>query len=93
MIIGRYSRFRKLIEMISNGQRATSYFSLREWDFKNRRIQDLWTRLTPDDKIIFPFNMKTLDWHEFILRMIRGVRKFLLNENENTLEKARRRQF
>lgn len=76
---------------IGNAVRALGYFTTREWTFENRRVQDLWKRLTPEDRIIFPFDIRNVDWDYHSVRMVKGIRKYLVDESDENLEEARRR--
>jgi len=63
-------------------------FLLREWKFENSNIQDLWLRLSEDDRRTFPFSFKEFDWNLYIKNCVYGIRKYILRENISNLNEA-----
>ncbi|KAK9500161.1 hypothetical protein O3M35_001474 [Rhynocoris fuscipes] len=51
-----------------------SYFAFRSWEFTNDSVRSLWTRLSPEDKKQFNFDISSLDWDKFFYNYIRGLR-------------------
>ncbi|XP_046737951.1 fatty acyl-CoA reductase wat-like [Diprion similis] len=90
-LLGKQSQLYKVISKIGIHSRIYSYFSIREWDFENREIQQLWKQLEPEDKKIFPFSMETVDWDEYCLFAAKGFRKFISLESDANLEQARQK--
>lgn len=66
-----------------------AYFTARNWVFKNDNVQSLWQGLNADDKKIFPFDFKTLDWNNYFYNYVRGIRKFILKEDPSTIPYAK----
>lgn len=65
-----------------------AYFCLRQWDFKNDNIQALWNRLKRQDKELFEFSMKNLDWDMYFYTYTRGGRVYLLKDPLDTVDKG-----
>ncbi|EDV58276.1 fatty acyl-CoA reductase wat [Drosophila erecta] len=60
-------------------------------DMKN--TNQLWNSMSPEDKGIFPFDMANLNWDEYFVRILTGMRVFLFKESWDTLEYAKKRLF
>ena len=67
----------------------TSYFSSKQWEFRNDAVMNLWDRMNPADREIFDFNLDNLDWDSCIKHMIRGIRLYFINDPMDTLEQGR----
>jgi len=49
----------------------------------------MWNRLNEKDQLLFKFQMKEFDWTKYFVNHYEGMRLYLLNENESTLEVSR----
>lgn len=58
---------------------------------RTKNLQELFTQLDVDDQQTFFFDHKTIDWEKYHDNGIRGIRKFLLKDDESTMEKAQRK--
>ncbi|XP_025602191.2 fatty acyl-CoA reductase wat-like [Athalia rosae] len=85
-------RFYKIFLKGSKLMSVVSYFTLNDWDFRNHRTQNLWDRLKPEDKEIFPFSMRELNWPIYIKDYCYGIRRYLARDGDETIPQARRRQ-
>lgn len=63
------------------------FFALNEFDFDYANVNSL--RQSDKDVQKFPFDIKAIDWDEYISIYMLGIRKFVLKENPKTLPKAR----
>ena len=84
----RLIRAYKKIHKFSN---VISYFCVNEWKFSNDNVQRLWKKLELDDQQLFNFDMKKLDWIEYLRYYIRGMRVYLFKDDLSTLKAARRK--
>jgi len=72
--------------------RTIVYFCTREWDFKiNNRLQLYDQFMSPEDRRLFNCDFRRLDWDDYCETYALGIRKFLLKEPIETLERARSR--
>uniref|UniRef100_A0A1B6D3B3 Fatty acyl-CoA reductase C-terminal domain-containing protein n=2 Tax=Clastoptera arizonana TaxID=38151 RepID=A0A1B6D3B3_9HEMI len=78
----------QIYKKIDKFSSVLSYFSTQSWKFSNQRVQSLWDRLSPEDKQVFQFNMKELDWDRFFYNYIRGIRVYLVKDDLSTLPQA-----
>ena len=67
------------------------YFSERDWLFHDTNVQSLLEQLTPEDRNIFYFDIKQLNWASYLERCVMGVRQFILKDDLSTLPEARKR--
>ncbi|KAK7595541.1 hypothetical protein V9T40_013366 [Parthenolecanium corni] len=59
------------------------YFRVRKWLFKTDNVQSLWKNLSPEDKEIFYFDIKNMNWAEYLKCYVLGVR---CKENPSSVE-------
>jgi len=77
----QYSKVNHKVNMVE-------LFMVKEWQFENKNTQELWSLLNPDDRNMFWFSMKGIDWKSYIEVYYDGIKKHVLRERENDLEKA-----
>lgn len=65
--------------------------NLHKMDDKN--LAKLQQKLSETDKKIFNFDMKPVDWKEFVKIWCIGVRKYILKDGLKDTDKAIRKQF
>jgi len=67
------------------------YFGERDWLFHDNNVQSLLEQLTPEDRNIFYFDVKHLNWASYLERCVMGVRQYILKDDLSTLPQARKR--
>ncbi|KAK7579869.1 hypothetical protein V9T40_000498 [Parthenolecanium corni] len=67
------------------------YFRERKWLFQIDNVQSLWKNLSPEDKEIFYFDMKNINWAEYSKFYVLGARVFLMKDDIQTLPAARKK--
>lgn len=65
-----------------------SYFSIRQWQFRNDSVIRLWDSLNQTDREIFDFNIGDLCWEEYLKNMIPGLRVYFIKDPMDTIEKG-----
>lgn len=83
-----YYRLVKGYQKVNKFSDVISYFSTREWTFKNDNIQALWDRLNKNDRELFEFSMKNLNWEMYFYTYTRGLRVYLLKDPLDTIDKG-----
>lgn len=68
-----------------------SYFTMRQWQFRNDAVMNLWDSLNPIDRQIFDFNIQDMSWEEYFKVMIAGFRLHVLKDSPDTIEQARKK--
>ncbi|KAH9628701.1 hypothetical protein HF086_003655 [Spodoptera exigua] len=61
---------------------AVKFFLLNEWKFSDDNIRNLLNTMSPADKEIFNFDVKTINWESCIEDYILGARKYLLKSEK-----------
>lgn len=61
---------------------------MNEWEIPNTNIDENWIKLSQRDKDTFYFNLNTLNINEYFETYVRGLRLYIANEEEHTVEKA-----
>lgn len=67
------------------------YFTNGQWYFTNQNVQQLWSKLTPQDQEMFFFNMADLNWSEVINMSMFGIRTYLMKEDPSNIPQALKR--
>ncbi|XP_051168817.1 uncharacterized protein LOC127286434 [Leptopilina boulardi] len=92
-IMGKKPIFYKIYQKGVKFFKTTEFFSMTIWTFDNNRIESLWEKLSNDDKELFPFDMKKIDWSDVVLAYWKGVLKYILKDDlspENRRKAVRR---
>ncbi|KAL2741590.1 fatty acyl-CoA reductase wat-like isoform X2 [Vespula squamosa] len=87
--IGKQPRLLKIYNKIYKTSNILCYFSTNEWDFTNKRWNELTRKLTTEDRELFFCNMKDLVWDTYFKSYILGIRIHLLKDPIETLQQAR----
>ncbi|XP_017889314.1 fatty acyl-CoA reductase wat-like [Ceratina calcarata] len=82
MLLDAYRKIHKFSHVIS-------FFCTNQWSFRDNNVVKLWERMNPADQEIFHFNIKALDWEDYFLVHIKGLRVYMLKDPMDTLEPAR----
>jgi fatty acyl-CoA reductase len=64
-------------------------FTNTSWKFTNGNVKDLWHRITDEDRIMFPFDIRSVKWDTYYNNFSKGIRIYLLKDPLCTLPEAR----
>lgn len=67
-----------------------SYFGLRDWKFENSNIINLSTVLQQGHKNSLEFDMGTIDWNEYFLFYLPGIKKYFFKESYSQIKESRK---
>lgn len=87
-LCGNKFRLVKLQRKIYIANMAVQYFLTNEWFFLNRNTLALDKNLLPEDVEGFSFKADEFDTYDYFFKAMKGARKYLLKEDESTLEGA-----
>ncbi|KAL3271470.1 hypothetical protein HHI36_021956 [Cryptolaemus montrouzieri] len=87
--IGKEPKMVKGYEKINKFMNVLSYFTLREWKFYNKNVQNLWQKMGEEDRRLFQFSMTNFDWNNYIIYYTRGLRVYLLKDPLETIPKGK----
>lgn len=83
-----YYRLVKGYQKVNKFSEVIAYFCMREWKFSNDNTQALWDRMNRNDRELFEFSMKNLNWDMYFYTYTRGLRVYLLKDPLDTIEKG-----
>ncbi|XP_027850563.2 fatty acyl-CoA reductase wat-like [Aphis gossypii] len=63
-------------------------FATKQWTFDNSNSRELWSSLSKDDREMFQFSLEDFDWKSYIKSYYYGIRRHILHEDLNNVEKA-----
>ncbi|CDQ76835.1 unnamed protein product [Oncorhynchus mykiss] len=66
------------------------YFTSHSWVWKNDNVTMLMNQMGADDKRTFNFDVRQLNWAEYMENYCMGTKKYVLNEAESGLPAARK---
>ncbi|XP_011865825.1 PREDICTED: putative fatty acyl-CoA reductase CG5065 isoform X3 [Vollenhovia emeryi] len=87
--MNRRPRLWELYRKIHNTTYAMAPFITRRWIFSCDNVEAMWNHLKEQDRQLFMFYMKKFDWTTYFVDHFKGIRFFLLNEDDSTLEISR----
>lgn len=67
------------------------FFTTHEWKFLNDNMMDLVTKMHPEDREKFDFNVSKINWKSYLESYVLGTREYILKEDPKTLEVAKKR--
>ncbi|XP_068442967.1 fatty acyl-CoA reductase 1-like isoform X2 [Clinocottus analis] len=65
------------------------YFSSQDWEWNSENMSMLLSQLTPEDRKTFNFDVRQLNWPEYIENYCIGTKKYVLNEDMSDIPAAR----
>uniref|UniRef100_A0A1I7ZTN2 Fatty acyl-CoA reductase n=1 Tax=Steinernema glaseri TaxID=37863 RepID=A0A1I7ZTN2_9BILA len=86
MFVRMYSKIWKMIETLH-------FFTTRGWTFQAKGLLTLWDDLSDEDKKIFNFDIRQVDWDRYLFDYLMGIKVYLLGEKLDNLPKARSNLF
>ncbi|KAJ3618926.1 hypothetical protein MTP99_005724 [Tenebrio molitor] len=63
-------------------------FTNTNWNFTNGNVKDLWNRIDDEDRTMFPFDIRMVNWDTYCSNFIKGLRVYLLKDPLRTLPEA-----
>uniref|UniRef100_A0A3Q2SYU3 Fatty acyl-CoA reductase n=1 Tax=Fundulus heteroclitus TaxID=8078 RepID=A0A3Q2SYU3_FUNHE len=77
-----FNRLHKAISLLE-------YFSSQDWEWNCENGNMLMSQLTPEDRKTFNFDVRQLNWPEYIENYCIGTKKYVLNEDMSDIPAAR----
>ncbi|XP_012263663.2 fatty acyl-CoA reductase 1-like [Athalia rosae] len=89
MISGGRPSIRHYQRQLEKASTVLEFFTTNEWEFEAKNAERLRRRMNPADLKTFDFNLADLDWAEYIDNGFLGIRRYLLKEEDDTIQAAR----
>ncbi|XKL65009.1 hypothetical protein PGB90_005095 [Kerria lacca] len=86
---GKQPVLSKVYKKIDDLEEKLRFFSQRKWIFKTDRMNEIWEKLTPEDKEHFFFNLKETNRNQFMKTAALGLRIYQMNDDISTIPSAR----
>ena len=64
--MGRKPFLVKISSMMQKSQKALEPFTTNSWEWSHDNMDKLWGELGQEDRDIFPFDLRDLDWIHFL---------------------------
>uniref|UniRef100_A0A3Q2HYD6 Fatty acyl-CoA reductase n=1 Tax=Equus caballus TaxID=9796 RepID=A0A3Q2HYD6_HORSE len=88
-LTGRKPRMTKLMNRLLRTISMLEYFINRSWEWSTYNTEMLMSELSPEDQRIFNFDVRQLNWLEYIENYVLGVKKYLLKEDMAGIPEAK----
>ncbi|KAM6154273.1 fatty acyl-CoA reductase 2 [Erethizon dorsatum] len=88
-LTGRKPRVLKLMNRLLRTLSMLEYFINRSWEWSTHNTEMLMAALSPEDQRMFNFDVRQLNWLEYIENYVLGVKKYLLKEDMAGVPEAR----
>lgn len=66
----------------------TSFFSIQQWQFVSNNFITVLEKMSEQDRRIFNFDVRQIDWQTYIKDYCLGCRRYILNEKDDTIPAA-----
>jgi alcohol-forming fatty acyl-CoA reductase len=83
-----FNSLSRLQHRIIYGISVLYHFTTTDYTFNSSKLKQLFDELDEDDKRIFNFDHNTIDWNSSTHEYVKGIRKYLLKEEIETIPKA-----
>lgn len=67
------------------------FFTTHEWRFLNDNMMELITKMHPEDRDKFDFNVTKIEWRTYFESYVLGTRRYIMKEDPKTLEIAKKK--
>ncbi|XP_006867048.1 PREDICTED: fatty acyl-CoA reductase 2 [Chrysochloris asiatica] len=88
-LTGRKPRMTKLMNRLLRTTSLTEYFINHSWEWSTYNTEMLMFQLSPEDQKVFNFDVRPLDWMEYIENYVLGIKMYLLKEDMAGIPEAR----
>ncbi|XP_039738338.1 fatty acyl-CoA reductase 2 [Pteropus medius] len=81
ILTGRKPRMTKLLNRILKTISKLEYFSSQSWEWTTYNTEMLMSQLSPEDQRVFNFDVRHLNWSQYMENYVLGIKKYLLKED------------
>ncbi|KAG7274828.1 hypothetical protein CRUP_038801 [Coryphaenoides rupestris] len=89
-LTAREPRMMKTITRLHKAMMVLEYFTSHSWAWNTDNISMLMAQMSPEDKKVFNFDVRQLNWAEYMESYCMGTKKYVLNEELSGLPAARK---
>jgi len=88
-LTGRRPMFVKICDRITNSVGVLDFFTSNQWEFSNENVYVLMKKMTERDLEMFDFDVRKIDWSEYLEDYVLGTKTFMLKEDMSKIALAR----
>ncbi|CAB3232268.1 unnamed protein product [Arctia plantaginis] len=70
---------------------ALAFFMCHDWTFSTNNVRRLKEKLSPTDAATYNLDVHTIDWDDHCVKFVKGVRRYVLQEKDEDIERAHKR--
>jgi len=89
-ILGKKPFLVKISSLMQKSTAALAPFTTNSWEWSHGNMDKLWAELSQEDRQLFHFDIRELDWIQYLETYVKGIRKFLFKEDPKTIPAAKR---
>lgn len=89
-LLNKKPRLIRIYAKIFKAVDSLEYFTTREWDFQTKAMIQIWDRMSEEDKKMFNFDIRQLNWNHYLEMYMLGVKKYIFKEDMSNLPEARK---
>jgi alcohol-forming fatty acyl-CoA reductase len=87
---GKKTNLTRVNNKIQESLRAFRYFNTSPFKFPSENVPKLLSSMSLQDRQEFPIDVRAINWNEYMKTYVKGMRKFLMKQDDSTLEESRR---
>jgi len=81
----------KVQDKLAKSVECLEYFTTHQWKFHGDNVLALLDALEEKDRQQFQFDVRTIEWEDYVEKYVLGFRQFLFKQNPSSLEASRKR--
>lgn len=81
----------KVQDKLAKSVECLEYFTTHQWKFHGHNVLALLDALQEKDRQQFQFDVRTIQWEDYVEKYVLGFRQFLFKQNPSSLEASRKR--
>jgi fatty acyl-CoA reductase len=81
----------KVQDKLAKSVKCLEYFTTHQWKFESQNVEMLLKAMSEKDKQEFQFDVRTIEWENYVEKYVLGFRQFLFKQNPSSLEESRKR--
>jgi alcohol-forming fatty acyl-CoA reductase len=87
---GKEKNLTQEFDEVQKSLRIFHYFLVSPFKFPSENVPKLLSSMSLQDRQEFPIDVRAINWDEYIKTYVKGIRKFLMKQDDSTLEESRR---
>lgn len=81
----------KVQDKLAKSVKCLEYFTTHQWKFHGENVQMLLDSMKENDREEFQFDVRTIEWENYVEKYVLGFRQFLFKQSPSSLEESRKR--